>query len=247
MIGLKDQISPELFQGIEYDVFPTHAVSKILQFLREKQIKNLVFAGRVKRTKLSKLLLDPKGAKLLALILKNGLSDNSLLSTIMMFFEKEGFQIYPVETLLTHALAEEGNLTPKIPIKDYALDDIAKGYKILKGIARFDVGQALVIQGGLVLGVEAAEGTDELIKRSGEIKQIHDSPPILIKVCKPFQDKRIDLPCIGPRTIEMLDKCGISGVAIEANTSIIVERDATLDKAAKLGVFVYGYSENTDP
>ena len=92
----------------------------------------------------------------------------------------------------------------------------------------------------MVLGVEAAEGTDELIKRCGEIKQEGEGP-VLIKVIKPSQDKRVDLPCLGPDTIINADKYGIRGIASEAGATLILDQANTLKLAEKLGVFIYGF------
>lgn len=240
IIGIDGQITEELFEGVDYEKLPVHSLSKIIKSLRDANVKYIIPAGKVHRTNLSKLLLDIKGAKLLTMIMRNGISDNTLLSTIISFFEKEGFEILPPEQIVSDIILKSGNLTTNVKITQEAFDDIEKGIKILKSVAEFDIGQALVIQNGLVLGIEAAEGTDELIKRCGEIKQINELPPILIKICKPNQDKRIDLPCIGPNTIENLMKHGFAGVASESGLSLILDQKHAIDLANKNNVFIYG-------
>ncbi len=240
IIGLENQTSSELFTDINYETFPLHLVGKIINKLKKLGVSYIVLAGKVKRTSISKLLLDAKGAKLFAMLVRGGLGDNSILGTIIRFFENEGFTIIPPEQIATEIIVKKGNLTPEVSIDESAKEDMYKGVKVLKGIAQFDVGQALVIQGGLVLGVEAAEGTDELIKRCGEIQQKGEESPILIKVCKPYQDKRIDLPCIGPNTIANLHRYGLRGIALEAEFSLILNQVETIKAASKSGIFIYG-------
>jgi DUF1009 family protein len=239
LIGTADNTSHELYQDIKYETFQLYAVSKVIKKLHAEGVSHIVLAGKVRRATLSKLLLDFKGAKLLANIIKGGLNDNSILLTIVEFFENEGFKIISPEHVATDILVKSGPLTKKQPSEEN-WEDIKKGVKILKGIAEYDVGQALVIQGGLVLGVEAAEGTDELIKRCGNIRQQDDEEVILVKICKPKQDKRVDLPCIGPNTIQNLHLNGLAGVAIEAGAALILDEAATRDEADRLGVFIYG-------
>ncbi len=239
VIGLDASTSEELFHDVKHSVYQPHAVSKIINKIRLLGIKHVVFAGKVNRQNISKLLLDSKGAKLFAMILRKGLNDNSVLQTIIKFFEHEGFIVLAPEQIATEIVVSRGNIT-KVDIDKEAKDDIYKGFNILKGIAHFDVGQAIVIQNGLVLGVEAAEGTDDLIKRSGEIQQKNEKGAILIKACKPEQDRRIDLPCIGKHTIQYLADAGLRGVALEAGTSLILNPQETIESANEKGIFIYG-------
>ncbi|MDF3047928.1 MAG: hypothetical protein K0R73_1046 [Candidatus Midichloriaceae bacterium] len=240
IIGLDDEMDSHLFEG-EKDLhkFKIHSVSKILAKLKEENVTHVTLTGRVKRADLARLLLDIKGAKLLALILKNGIADNAILTTIMHFIESEGFKIVAPESVASDIIVQKGCLT-KVKPDESATKDIHQGLKVLKGIASFDVGQSLIIQGGLTLGVEAAEGTDELIKRCGEVKQVVDVAPILIKVAKPNQDRRVDLPCIGPRTIELAFKYGIRGIAIDSGSTLLLEPEETIKLANKYKIFIIG-------
>ncbi len=239
LIGLSSNTEVERFPEVELEIFPMHAVSKVLKKMRDGGVSHVVFAGKVKRSSLSKLLLDSKGARLLANIMKAGLNDNSLLVTILEFFEKEGFTVISPEKIATDIVVKKGKLTQCEPTKEH-WRDIKKGQEILRGIASYDVGQALIIQSGLVLGVEAAEGTDELIKRCGSIMNPEESGGILVKACKPKQDKRVDLPCIGLQTIHNLHGNGLVGVAIEAGAALMLDEQKTLEEADKLGIFIYG-------
>lgn len=239
VIGLEGQISLQLFADVVIDVLPMHSVSAILQKLRQYNITHITLAGKVARTNIAKLLLDRKGAALLKIIVKRGLQDNNILTSVISFLEQEGFSIIPPEQLAPNMLIGDGALTSKVPNKK-ALADIEAGMEILKGIAQYDVGQALVIQAGLVLGVEAAEGTDELIKRCASLQQEGQEPAILVKIAKPKQDRRVDLPCIGANTVKNIKKAGLCGVAVESGSCLLLEAQETLKNAEEAGVFIYG-------
>lgn len=239
VLGIEGQVSKELFEDIELQTIPLYSISKLLSALRKNDVTHIVLAGKVERKNLSKLLFDLKGAVLLTHIIKGGRNDNSVLSAVITFLEKEGFVILPPEHVARNITAKKGVLT-KLEPDQSALDDIKKGVRILKNIASFDVGQALVIQAGLVLGVEAAEGTDELIKRCGLIQQKDEPAAILVKIVKPDQDRRVDLPCVGPHTITMLREYGLRGVAMEAGSSLILDEKSAIEEANKAGIFIVG-------
>ncbi len=240
IIGVEGHISTELYEGIEYSSLPIYSLSSIVKTIHDRKIKNIVLAGKVNRTGISRLLLDAKGIKLFTTIIRNGMSDNAILTSVIKFFESEGFTILSSETIADDLIMPLGNLTKHININANAKKDIKQGLQILRGISAYDVGQSLVIQNSLVLGVEAAEGTDQLIKRCMNIAQESGDRPVLIKICKPTQDTRVDLPCIGPNTIIEMHKSGIQGIAIEAGKALILEKQKTIEEAEKLGVFVYG-------
>ena len=240
IIGLEDHITPEVFQGIPYQTFAIHSVSKILKFIESQNIKDVVLAGKVSRTShISKLLLDIKGAKLLTKIMKYGLNDDAILTAIIKFLESEGLKLWSAEAIAKELIVGKGALTKTQPSKAN-WTDIKKGMKILKDIAQHDIGQSLVIQAGLILGIEAAEGTDSMIVRCGAIKQKEESGPILIKAVKPNQDRRVDLPCIGKATIDKLHENGFCGIAVEAKVTLLLEGKDTIDAANEKGIFIYG-------
>lgn len=238
VIGLDGQIDMSLFDGIHVHLFPIHAISQIIKNIKSHGIKDIILAGRVKRIVIPKLMLDLKGAKLFTKIIASGLSDKSLTKTIINFLEKEGFNVLSPEVLSPNESLKPGNLT-NITIRKNHMRDIERGVKMLTEISRLDVGQALVIQNGLILGVEAVEGTDELIKRCGAIRQKFDTEPVLVKICKPGQDKRMDMPCIGDQTIRIMHEFGVRGIALQVHSCLILNRNETIALANKLGVFIY--------
>lgn len=239
VIGLENETSFDIFHDVKLEKFKVYKISKIIKRLKDEGVTHVTLAGKVHRAEISRLLMDIKGAKLFAAIMTKGLADNSLLKTVMNFIEKEGFNIIAPNDLANNIVVHKGVLTKAKPSKS-AQETIKEGLKILRGIANYDVGQSLVIQNGLVLGVEAAEGTDELMKRCGAIKQVDEDKPILIKVCKPNQDKRVDLPCIGTDTIENAHISGIDGIVVEADKSLILDQDNALKLANKYKIFIVG-------
>lgn len=239
VIGLEGQFDEVSFKDVDCKVFPIHEVSRIIKSIKTEGFPDIILAGRVKRSAIPKLIFDIKGAKLFTKIIGKGLSDKGLTNAIISFLEGEGLKVLSSKNLASDFTVVLGNMTQVIIKKSYA-DDMEKGFKMLKEISKLDVGQALIIQNGLVLGVEAAEGTDELIKRCGVIKQKFESEPILVKICKVGQDKRMDLPCIGDRTIENMHQYGIKGIALQSNLCLILNKEKTLELANKYGIFIYG-------
>src|SRR5262249_37865436 len=121
--------------------------------------------------------------------------------------------------------------------------DISRGVEAAKALGALDIGQSVVVQQGMVLGVEAIEGTDALIARSAGLRR-EGKGPGLVKIAKPQQDNRYDLPTIGPDTIEAVARAGFSGVALEAGRSLLLEREKTISLADKAGLFITGIKVN---
>ena len=238
IIGLKGEVDESLFPGMEYDLFTPHNVSLIFKLLKEMNISNIVIAGKVSRKHLPKLILDKTGLLIFKEIIKSGFNDTSIYSVIIKFIEKEGFKIISPDSIAEDLLAKKGKINA-IRITEKVKKDIDEGVKILRGIIKYDIGQALVIDNGLVLGVEAVEGTNNLIERCAKFRKSLKGG-VLIKLCKPHQDRRLDLPCIGPDTIKIIVKYGYNGITIEAKKSIIIAGAQTIKLANDGGVFIYG-------
>jgi DUF1009 family protein len=215
------------------------SVGKAINTLRKENIKNIVFAGGLKRPKFTAIRLDAGGIKLVAKITKaKFIGDNSLLSIILKFFEDAGFKIIGADDILQNILMPKGVIGKMEPNKT-AIKDMETGIHIAKSIGALDIGQSVIIQDGVVIGVEAVEGTDALIKRCAKL-QNGGKGGVLIKMKKPKQDKRIDLPTIGTTTIEHAHQSGLVGIAIEAGGALIIDQEKVAQKADELGLFVIG-------
>lgn len=216
------------------------AVGEVLEQLRKNEVRELVMAGGVKRPSMSSLMPDALGMKLmgtLGLKLFAG-GDDTLLKALVEFFEEQGFRVIGVDEVLCGLLAPEGVLTVKKPDKR-AEADIALGFRVAKALGELDVGQAAVVENGYVLGVEGAEGTDALITRCAGLMR-EQKRAVLVKAKKPGQEGRADLPAIGPQTVQRLHDSGMAGVAVETGAALLLDRDALLKLADRLGVFVAG-------
>ena len=211
------------------------------EILCEQQIGELVMIGPVNRPPLRKMGLDAFTARKIAsigLAAMRNMGDDGLLRAVIRLAEEEGFRVIGVDEILDGLLAEEGTCGSIAPDAD-ALADIARGMSVARAIGRLDVGQAVVVQEGIVLGVEVIEGTDALLERCAALGR--DGPGgVLVKMRKPGQERRIDLPTIGATTVAGAARAGLRGIAVEAGGTLIVDREAAVAAADKAGLFVIG-------
>jgi DUF1009 family protein len=226
------------FDGLPHIFCEIAQVGRILDCFHKQNVKEIVLAGKVNRPSFSSLKPDSIGVKLLASITKNKLfGDNSVLSTIVEFIEKEGFIVKGAEEYNNDFLTSKGVLTSKHPTEQ-DIQDIEHGKLIIQKLGALDIGQSTIIEHGLVLGVEAAEGTDELIKRCKSLKREAFFSGCLIKMKKTTQDKRVDLPTIGIDTISHIYSSGFAGIAIESENTLIIDQQEVINLANNLNIFI---------
>jgi DUF1009 family protein len=211
---------------------------KNLDFLRANEIEELVFAGSVRRPDLKNLNPDSRGIGFLAKLGIAWLGDNSILTSVLKELEQEGFRVISPESLLDNLLSKEGTYGQKVP-SEADWKDIRRGMNVISAIGGQDIGQAVVIQQGIVLAVEAAEGTDEMIRRCKRLGE-QGTGGVLVKFPKPGQDRRVDLPTIGVGTVEMVKQAGLAGIAVEVGGALIIGPEETTCSADEAGVFLVG-------
>ena len=239
VVALEGYADLEAIRHVPHAVVRLGAVGEALEKFKQAGAKELVLAGRVRRPSLASLRPDMTGARLLARLGTAFFSgDDALLKAVVAFLEEEEFKVVGSNDIFAGLIAPEGVLG-KITPGTQSRADIAHGIKVVKTLGPLDIGQAVIVENGYVLGVEAAEGTDALIERCGRLRRDKQSG-VLVKFKKPGQEERVDLPTIGPDTVERVRACGFSGIAIEAGGGIIVEKEATIARADALGVFVIG-------
>jgi len=214
------------------------AGGKGLELLRRAGAEELVLIGPVRRPTLAALRPDAYTARKVAQIGFAALGDDGILKAIDNGLEAEGFRVVGVDSILDDLIAPEGVYTKRAP-DAVARTDIERGVAIARGIGALDVGQAAVVQQGVVLGVEAAEGTDALLARCGALR-LEGPGGVLVKVRKPNQQRRIDLPTIGTRTIENAAAAGLAGVAVQAGAVLVVDRDLVVEAADRTRLFIVG-------
>jgi DUF1009 family protein len=209
-----------------------------LDLLRANGITDLVLAGAIRRPSLAALRPDWRAAKFFARVGYRALGDDGLLSAVVREFEGEGFRVLGPDRVIAAAGIEEGPLGLCRP-DSQANADIARGVEIARMIGRLDIGQAVVVQQGLVLGVEAIEGTDALLRRCARLRR--DGPGgVLVKLEKPGQEGRVDRPTIGPRTVALAANAGLRGIAVAAEATIVLDREAVIRDADARGLFIVG-------
>ncbi|HWB47680.1 MAG TPA: UDP-2,3-diacylglucosamine diphosphatase LpxI [Stellaceae bacterium] len=215
------------------------AAAKALKLLRENGVTEVVYAGGVRRPSLAAIRPDWRAAKFFAKVGYRMLGDDGLLSAIAKEMEAEGFRVIGAHELLDQSAAvPEGPLGRCRPDSETEAD-IARGVQIAQAVGALDIGQAVVVQQGLVLGVEAIEGTDALLRRCAGLRR--DGPGgVLVKVEKPGQETRIDRPTIGPQTVRLAAEAGLQGVAVEAGATILIDRAEVIRLADAAGLFVVG-------
>ncbi len=205
---------------------------------KEEGVKEIVLIGTIKRPTLSELVPDLRTAAFFAKLGTKALGDDGILRALVKEIESEGMKVVGIQEVVPDLLASVGVLTKKKPDKEDE-EDIRRGVEVASTLGKLDVGQSVIVQQGLVLGVEGIEGTDKLITRCAEYKR-KGKAPVLVKLRKPQQDMRIDLPTVGTRTIENARSSGFKGIAVHAGNTLIVNEAEVIKLADKYGMFIKG-------
>jgi UDP-2,3-diacylglucosamine hydrolase len=205
--------------------------------LRAAGVAEVVMAGAVKRPKLSELKTDLKGAAMLARIAgRAALGDDNLLTAVVAEVESEGFKVVGADSILAGLLAPAGVLGRHAP-DESARNDIAVGFAAAKALGKADVGQAVVVKEGEVIASEGADGTDAML---GSV-----TGGVLVKVKKPQQERRVDLPTVGPNTVRNAIAAGLRGVAVETGHTFTLDRSRMIAVADEAGLFIVGVDDGS--
>ena len=239
IVGLEGFADPAVIAPFPHAIIRLAAAGRILSDLRAHGCRDLVMIGPIRRPSLLDMRPDAEGAKLLARIGLAAFSgDDGLLKAVIRVLSEEGFVVRGAQDILAEALGPAGLLTQAGPDAQ-AMADIARGVKVLAVLGAADIGQACVVQQGLVLAVEAIEGTDAMLARAGTLRRPGPGG-VLVKLLKPGQDRRADLPTIGAATLANAAAAGLRGVAFQAEATILAEREAAIATADAAGLFLLG-------
>ena len=238
VVAFEGETDPAAVDGVEHVWTRFGGLTATLDSLRDAGIGELVLVGPVRRPSLSELAGDLRAARFMAKIGLRALGDDGLLRAIIGGLEEEGFRVSGVEDFLGDLLAVEKTYG-RFRADGQAEEDIARGLCVARALGRMDVGQAVVVQGGTVLGVEAQEGTDALLARCAGLRRF-ETAGVLVKAAKPGQDRRVDLPVIGARTVEGAAAAGLGGIAVEAGGVLVVDDAEVRAAADAAGIFVVG-------
>lgn len=220
-------------------------LGRCLKALRRAKCEVVCLAGQVARPDFSTLMPDLRGLRVLpAAIAAARKGDDALLRVLVHEFEKEGFVVEGATDVMDDLGLPAGPLGAVAPGPEHGAD-IAKALEVARAIGRIDAGQAAVVCRGLVLALEAAEGTDALLARVAELPEALRGKPdapegVLAKAPKPIQETRVDLPTMGPATVEAVARAGLAGIVGEAGKLLVLEREAVIRLADQLGVFILG-------
>ncbi len=220
-----------------------------MQAMREAGVDAVVLIGQVPRPDVSKLDLDDGALAMLpAIMAALPQGDDALLRAILEEHERAGFHVVGAEAVMGDLLAPEGAWGAIAPTLAQ-MKDIAKGAQVAHAIGAFDIAQGVVVCDGHVLALEAAEGTDEMLKRVAALPLALRGAPerrrgVLVKRPKPIQERRIDLPVVGLRTLDGAAAAGLAGVAVEAHGALAVRRPEMIAEADRRGLFLYGFTRS---
>ena len=215
------------------------AAGRAIELLHAAGVEELVMAGQIRRPSLAALRPDRRAARFFAQAGSRVFGDDGLLKALIEVLEREeGFRVIEPNSLLAALTIPPGCLGRRRP-GPADQDDIARGITVARELGRLDLGQAVVVCEGIVLGVEAAEGTDALIDRCGMLKGAARGG-VLVKVRKPQQEQRADPPAIGPETVRRVAAAGLHGIAVQADAALVIDADAVAAAADAAGLFVIG-------
>ncbi len=239
ILGLDGFADPAILAPWPHEFQRIGKAGRILAALREHGCQDLVMIGPVRRPSLLDLRPDAEGTRILARVGRAIFAgDDGLLGAVIKVFAEEGFTVIGAHEVMGGVLAPAGVLTRAAP-DETAMADIRRGVEVARVLGMADVGQGCVVQQGLVLAVEAIEGTDAMLARAAAVRR-DGFGGVLVKLVKPGQDTRADLPTIGAETVRLAAAAGLRGLAFEARATILADREACLAAADAAGLFMIG-------
>ncbi|MBX7247696.1 MAG: UDP-2,3-diacylglucosamine diphosphatase LpxI [Caulobacteraceae bacterium] len=232
------------FDGLD---IPVTQVGHIIDAMKKAGCKAVCLVGQVAKPDFSKIAsqLDFKGVTLLpGMAAAAAKGDDALLRFFLTMLEKEGFRVEGATQVMDELAIGEGALGAHAP-DEADMRDLEKALEAARIVGQFDIGQGAVVCNGVVLAVEAQEGTDAMLERIPDLPEALRGTPaerrgVLAKAPKPIQERRVDLPTIGVRTVENAAAAGLVGIAGEAHGLIVLDREAVVEVADRLGLFIWG-------
>jgi len=208
-------------------------IGKLIAYFKKSGVADAVMAGGIRKTRIFEMRPDFRALTILARLKEK--KDDALLRAVAAELEQEKIQIKESTLYLSGLLAEAGEMTRRLT-KDEK-EEIEWGWPLAKKIGALDIGQCIVIRNGVVLAVEAVDGTDATIRRGGALGK---EKAMVIKICKPNQDFRFDIPTVGPGTIRAMVEVKASVLVVEAGKTLLLEKEQFLREAKEAGIAVVG-------
>ena len=239
---IEDTFNKKIYTHLNTIEIKLNSIKKIFNKLNENNIKKIILAGNITRPSLKDINFDFETINLAKKILLSQKGDNDLLISITKLFQDKGFEYLDWKIYCSELFSNEKNLTIIKPSKEASLN-LDKALKVFKDYGQLDIGQSLVVQNEIILGLEAAEGTDNLILRCKELKKKGDKG-ILFKASKYNQSNILDIPTIGKETLNLLIKNDYEGIFIEKNNCIIIDKKETINLANSNNLFISTFDKN---
>lgn len=248
-VGFRGMAEPDLHTVCDtYEPVGLAQLAKWAKLLRKHDVEQAIMVGRVQKLRihdpfyLARQIPDLGAARVWFGRLRGDRRTDSILGAIADELDRMGIQLIDSTTFIQDHLATAGMITPE-PISDFCERAIRFARPIVQQLGALDIGQSLAATADRVITVEAVEGTDAMIERAGRLARANNLPAwVLIKMAKPNQDMRFDVPTVGPRTIENLHAAGATCLAIEADKVILLDRPATLDLCEQHDISIIGIS-----
>ena len=243
-VGYHNETDPALADRVEaLEIIYIGQIKRLIKFFKRHQVTDAVMIGAIKKPgAISDIRPDIKAISLYAGMRKNS-HDDRVLRLFAKALEEEGIYIRPSTFLLPELLAQEGCWTKRAPTKDEK-PDIELGWKMAKAIGKLDIGQCVVVANGSVMAVEAIDGTDSTIRRGG---QLANGNAVVVKVCKPIQDFRFDVPAVGSQTIKTMNAAGASVLVIEAGKSLVFDQQEMVSLADQCKISIVALNRPEQP
>src|SRR6056297_4141470 len=239
-VGYVNETDPALADTVEaVETIHIGQIKRLIKFFKRHQITDAVMIGAIKKPgSIAEVRPDIKAISLYTGTRQNT-HDDRLLRAFAKGLEEEGIYIRPSTFLLPELLARKGCWTKRAPTRDEQ-PDIELGWRMAKAIGKLDIGQCVVVSNGSVLAVEAIDGTDSTIRRGGQLGR---GNAVVVKVCKPTQDFRFDVPAVGTQTIRTMHESGAGVLAVEAGRSLVFQPSEMAGLADELGIAIVALAE----
>jgi DUF1009 family protein len=240
VVAIKEEASPELSQAArDIHWLSLGEVSKLLDLLSAERVTRVLLAGQVKHAQLfSSIKPDGLVRRLLKGVQRR--NTDSLIGAFVRMVERRGIQVVDSTLFLKPLLPGAGTLTRRAP-EPAELADVAYGREIAKKVAGLDIGQTIVVADRACLAVEAMEGTDATIERAAALS--NGRRLVVVKVSKPQQDMRFDVPVVGPRTIRVMSQANARLLAVDTGKTLLFERERLIEEANQAGIAILGMKD----
>ena len=244
VVALKDETFPELADlaarapAASFHWISLGQLGSLIALFKDAGVTQAVMAGQVKHTKLFSVMASADATLLGVLMRLKSRNTDDIIGGIADVLRDQGIELLNSTAFIAPLLAKEGVLTRRAPTAEEQAD-LAFGYRIADAVASLDVGQTIAVKSAAVVAVEAMEGTDALIARAG---QLAGAGVRIVKVAKPNQDMRFDVPVVGVSTIEAMKAAGATALSVDAGKTLMIDGDAIVKAADDAGITVVGRS-----